>query len=62
MGHLEIRLELMVILYAAEHYNTAAVCCHFGKFLFVQDPAQMKQTHTFAVEYHKIHGTCRSCW
>ena len=25
----------------------------FGKFLFVQDPEQMKQTHTFAVEYHK---------
>ena len=40
-------------LSAAEHYNTAAVCCHFGKFLFVQDPKQMRQTHAFAVEYHK---------
>jgi len=40
-------------LSAADHYNTAAVCCHFGKFLFVQDPDQMLKTHKYAVEYHK---------
>jgi len=40
-------------LSASEHYNTAAVCCHFGKFLFVHKPDIMKKTHNFAVEYHK---------
>jgi dienelactone hydrolase len=35
---------------AAEHYTRAAVCYHFGKFLFVIDPAQMKRAHMKAVE------------
>jgi len=37
-------------LSAASHYTRAAVCYHFGKFLFVIDPAQMKQAHMKAVE------------
>ena len=37
-------------LTAAGHYTRAAVCYHFGKFLFVIDPAQMKQAHMKAVE------------
>ncbi len=37
-------------LSAANHYTRAAVCYHFGKFLFVIDPAQMKQAHMKAVE------------
>jgi 2,6-dihydroxypseudooxynicotine hydrolase len=37
-------------LSAADHYTRAAVCYHFGKFLFVIDPAQMKRAHMKAVE------------
>ena len=32
-------------LSAGEHYTRAAVCYHFGKFLFVNDLAQMKRAH-----------------
>jgi dienelactone hydrolase len=35
---------------AAAHYTRAAVCYHFGKFLFVIDPAQMRRAHMKAVE------------
>ncbi|MDA8542551.1 alpha/beta fold hydrolase [Rhodobacteraceae bacterium] len=34
---------------AAGHWNTAAVCYHFGKFLFVHDRAQMKAAHDLAI-------------
>jgi 2,6-dihydroxypseudooxynicotine hydrolase len=37
-------------LSAAGHYTRAAVCYHFGKFLFVIDAAQMKRAHMKAVE------------
>jgi dienelactone hydrolase len=37
-------------LSAAGHYTRAALCYHFGKFLFVIDPAQMKRAHMKAVE------------
>ena len=37
-------------LSAGEHFTRAAVCYHFGKFLFVNDMAQMKQAHRKAVE------------
>jgi len=37
-------------LSAGEHYTRAAVCYHFGKFLFVNDTKQMKQAHRKAVE------------
>jgi dienelactone hydrolase len=37
-------------LSAGEHYTRAAVCYHFGKFLFVNDMAQMKQAHAKTVE------------
>ncbi|MGQ0525016.1 MAG: alpha/beta hydrolase family protein [Betaproteobacteria bacterium] len=36
-------------LSAGEHYTRAAVCYHFGKFLFVNDMAQMKAAHLKAV-------------
>ncbi|SLN65219.1 alpha/beta hydrolase family protein [Roseisalinus antarcticus] len=36
-------------LSAGEHYTTAAVCHHFGKFLFVHDREQMRGTHMRAV-------------
>ena len=36
-------------LSAGEHYTRAAVCYHFGKFLFVNDLAQMKAAHLKAV-------------
>lgn len=36
-------------LSAAGHWTTAAVCHHFGKFLFVHDRAQMKAAHDRAV-------------
>ncbi len=34
---------------AGAHLTTAAVCYHFGKFLFVQDVATMRATHERAV-------------
>jgi 2,6-dihydroxypseudooxynicotine hydrolase len=34
---------------AGEHLTTAAVCHHFGKFLFVEDRAQMRAAHVRAV-------------
>src|SRR5262252_3235041 len=37
-------------LSAAGHYTHAAVCYHFGKFLFVIDLEQMKRAHMRAVE------------
>lgn len=41
-------------LSAAQHLTTAAVCYHFGKFLFVHDPEQMKTAHARAVECRKL--------
>jgi len=37
-------------LSAGEHFTRAAVCYHFGKFLFVNDMDQMKKAHAKAVE------------
>ncbi|HYC45545.1 MAG TPA: alpha/beta fold hydrolase [Burkholderiales bacterium] len=37
-------------LSAGEHWTRAAVCYHFGKFLFVNDMTQLKQAHMKAVE------------
>ncbi len=37
-------------LSAGEHYTRAAVCYHFGKFLFVNDMEQMRKAHMKAVE------------
>jgi len=37
-------------LSAGEHWTRAAVCYHFGKFLFVNDMAQLRQAHAKAVE------------
>lgn len=36
-------------LTAAQHFSTAAVCYHFGKFLFVHDLDQMRRAHMHAV-------------
>ena len=35
---------------AGEHYTRAAVCYHFGKFLFVNDLEQLRAAHKKAVE------------
>src|SRR6185369_17266761 len=37
-------------LSAGEHWTRAALCYHFGKFLFVNDPVQMKAAHRKVVE------------
>lgn len=37
-------------LSAGEHFTRAAVCYHFGKFLFVNDMSQMKAAHEKAVK------------
>ncbi|MBI3068049.1 MAG: alpha/beta hydrolase, partial [Betaproteobacteria bacterium] len=37
-------------LSAGEHFTHAAVCYHFGKFLFVNDPGEMRRAHMKAVE------------
>lgn len=39
---------------AGEHLQRAGVYYHFGKFLFVQDHAQMKAAHMKAVECRKL--------
>lgn len=39
-------------LSAADHLNTAAVCYHFGKFLFMHDVAQMRVANEKAVYCH----------
>jgi dipeptidyl aminopeptidase/acylaminoacyl peptidase len=41
-------------LSAGEHLSTAAVCYHFGKFLFVVDPAQMRAAHEKAVACRRL--------
>lgn len=38
------------LLSGGEHLQRAAVYYHFGKFLFVHDPAQMKAAHTRAIQ------------
>ena len=35
---------------AAEHFKTASICYHFGKFLFVDYPAEMKEAHLKSIE------------
>lgn len=40
-------------LSAADHLKTAAVCYHFGKFLFMHDPAQMRTAHDKAIDCHR---------
>ncbi len=37
---------------AGEHFATAAICYHFGKFLFVHDPDQMRDAHDLAIAAH----------
>jgi dipeptidyl aminopeptidase/acylaminoacyl peptidase len=39
---------------AAEHLTRAALCYHFGKFMFVHDPAQMKAAHEKTVECRNL--------
>jgi 2,6-dihydroxypseudooxynicotine hydrolase len=39
---------------AGEHLQRAGVCYHFGKFLFVHDPAQMRAAHMKAVECRRL--------
>jgi dienelactone hydrolase len=41
-------------LSAGEHFTRAAVCYHFGKFLFVNDFAQMKAAHLKAIECRNL--------
>lgn len=41
-------------LSAGEHLNRAAAYYHFAKYLFVQDPAQMKAAHAKAVECYAL--------
>ncbi len=38
-------------LSAGEHFTTAAVCCHFGKYLFVHDKEQMRDAHDRAIAF-----------
>src|SRR5260221_1578697 len=44
---------------AGQHSTRAAVCYHFGKFLFVNDIAQMKEAHRRAVECRKDRKSTR---
>ena len=40
-------------LKAADHLNTAAVCYHFGKFLFMHDVVQMRAANAKAIDCHR---------
>ena len=42
------------MLSAAQHLTTAAVCYHFGKFLFLQDMEQMRSAHAKAVKCRNL--------
>jgi pimeloyl-ACP methyl ester carboxylesterase len=39
---------------AGQHLTTAAVCYHFGKFLFVNDVAEMRRVHRLAIECRRL--------
>jgi 2,6-dihydroxypseudooxynicotine hydrolase len=41
-------------LSAGEHLTRAAICYHFGKFMFVHDVAQMRQAHRKVVECRQL--------
>lgn len=41
-------------LSAGEHLTTAAICYHFGKFLFMHRPDEMRATHEKAVACHAL--------
>lgn len=52
IGHEALGVEARAegrLLSAGQHFAQAAVYHHFGKFLFVQDPAQMREAHAAAV-------------
>lgn len=46
-------LENSFLLTAGEHFVRAAIYYHFAKFVFVQDPAQMRAAHMKAVECYR---------
>lgn len=39
---------------AGEHLNRAAACYHFGKYLFSEDPKQMRAAHAKAIECYSL--------
>lgn len=41
-------------LSAGEHFNRAAICYHFGKFMFVHDIPQMKAAHRKVIECRQL--------
>ena len=41
-------------LSAGQHLTTAAVCYHFGKFLFVNDMDEMRRVHDRAIECRRL--------
>ena len=41
-------------LTASQHLTTAAVCYHFGKFMFVNDIATMRKAHDKAIECRQL--------
>lgn len=41
-------------LSAGEHLNRAAICYHFGKFMFVHDLEQMKRAHRKVIECREL--------
>jgi pimeloyl-ACP methyl ester carboxylesterase len=47
-------LEAKQFASAGEHLKRAAACYHFGKYLFSQDPDQMRTAHLSAVECYSL--------
>jgi dienelactone hydrolase len=47
-------LEKKQFVSAGEHLGRAAACYHFGKYLFSQDPEQMRAAHGKAVECYSL--------
>ena len=38
---------------AAQHYFQAAICYHFGKYLFVHKPQELRAAHDYTVAYYQ---------
>jgi 2,6-dihydroxypseudooxynicotine hydrolase len=48
----EEALSIGSTLTASEHFRTASICFHFGKFLFVHNTKAMREAHQLAISHY----------
>ena len=48
----EEALSIGSTLTASEHFRTASICSHFGKFLFVHNTKAMREAHQLAISHY----------